>query len=106
MTPNAIPADPYNLADHLASACREAGLSADALSPTRVRASRPTSGRSMAEIIRIMPDETEGLSFYWSSDERLGAAADIDGAVASIKQRITSPGSSGEGDGDDSQGDR
>ncbi|MCO6004437.1 hypothetical protein NE236_05525 [Actinoallomurus purpureus] len=51
----------------------------------------PNTHVGLAEIIKIMPDEGEVLSFYWSWDERICPASDIDGAVASIKHVVTPP---------------
>jgi hypothetical protein len=91
MTPSGIPEDPHDLAERLVRACHEQGLSADVLSPTRVRASLPFAHPHLAEVIRIMPDEDEVLSLYWSWDERICTASDIDKAVVSIKHVVTPP---------------
>ncbi|MEV5708793.1 hypothetical protein [Actinoallomurus sp. NPDC052274] len=86
-----VPEDAHTVADRLARACRVEGLSADVLGPTRVRACVPKTHAGLAEIIKIMPDEGEVLSFYWSWGERICPASDIAGAVAAIKHVVTPP---------------
>jgi hypothetical protein len=86
-----IPEDVHVLVERLVRACREAGLSADVLSPTRIRACVPNTSPHLAEIIKVRPDESEVLSFYWSWDERICPAADIDGAVTAVKHVVTPP---------------
>jgi hypothetical protein len=85
------PEDVHVLTERLVRACREAGLSADVLSPTRIRACVPSAHPHLAEIIKVRPDENEVLSFYWSWDERICPAVEIDTAVASIKHVVTPP---------------
>lgn len=85
----AIPEDVHVIAERLVGACREAGLSAEIISPTRIRAWVPKANSHLAEIIKIRPDENEVLSFYWSWDEPICPAAQIDTAVTRIKHVVT-----------------
>ncbi|MEV0401244.1 hypothetical protein [Actinoallomurus sp. NPDC050550] len=83
------PEEVHVIAERLEKACREAGLSAEVLGPTRIRAWVPNANPHLAEIIKIRPDENEVLSFYWSWDERICPAAEIDTAVTRIKHVVT-----------------
>jgi hypothetical protein len=91
MAPNVTPEEPHEVAARLAQACREQGLRADVLGPTRVHASMPDGHARLAEVVRIMPDEQETLSLYWSWGERICPAADIPTAVKVIKHVVTPP---------------
>ena len=75
----------------LARSCKAAGLSADVLAPTRVRARVPNTHSGLSEVITIMPDEDEVLSLYWSWGERIGPVAEMDKAVTAIKHVVTPP---------------
>lgn len=90
-THDGIPEDAHALAERLARSCEAAGLVAEVLAPTRVRAYMPGANGRLAEVIRIMPDEAEALSFFWSWGERICPVAEIDRAVASIKHVVTPP---------------
>jgi hypothetical protein len=91
MTPNVTPEDTHVIAARLVQACRDKGLSATVMSPTRVWASMPDGHARLAETIRIMPDEQETLSLYWSWGERICPAEDIATAVKAIKHVVTPP---------------
>lgn len=91
MSPNAVPEDPHTIADRLAKACQAQGLNAAILSPTRVNVSLPKAHHHLAEIIKIMPDEDESLALWWSWEERICPATEIDKAVTSIKHVVTPP---------------
>jgi hypothetical protein len=91
MSPSVISEDPHTIAERLAKACRAQGLSTAVLSPTRVKVSLPKSHHDLAEVIKIMPDETEYLALYWSWNERICAATEIETAVKSIKHVVTPP---------------
>lgn len=75
--------------DRLAEACRKEGLIADVLGPASVKAYVPTAHAHLAEIIKIKPDDNGTLSLYWSWDERICSADELDTAVASIKHVVT-----------------
>jgi hypothetical protein len=85
------PEDVHTVADRLARACKAAGLGAEVLAPTRVRAFLPKANAHLAEIITIMPDRDETLSLFWSWGERIGPATEIDRAVTAIKRVVTPP---------------
>lgn len=86
-----VPEDAHTIADRLARSCEAAGLSAEVLAPTRVRARMPNTHAGLSEVIKIMPDESEVLSLYWSWGERICPVAEMDKAVTAIKHVVTPP---------------
>jgi hypothetical protein len=81
--------DVETLVVQLAENCRDAGLHADVVAPTRVRVSFPGAPSRLAETIRCMPDRRERLCWWWSWNEPIGPATDIAGAVRVIAHVVT-----------------
>jgi hypothetical protein len=81
--------DVETLVAHLAEGCREAGLDADVVAPTRVRVSFPGASSRLAETIRCMPDRRERLCWWWSWNEPICPATDLADAVRVIAHVVT-----------------
>jgi hypothetical protein len=78
-----------SLVSELAAKCREAGLEASVIAPTRLHVSRPGADSRLAEIIRCMPDGSERLTWWWSWNEPICPATDMTEAVRIITYVVT-----------------
>ena len=90
MTMNAAD-DVHELAGKLTRACQEAGLDAQQYGPTRVYVHAPGTSNHLAEIVTAKPDENERLFWWWSWDEPICGAEEIEKAVQIIKHVVSVP---------------
>lgn len=69
----------------LDKACRGMGLETKILEPsTKIRINVPHGDARMAEVVTLKPDTQDVLCFWWSWDEAICPADDIDYAVKMI----------------------
>ncbi|MCO6004442.1 hypothetical protein NE236_05550 [Actinoallomurus purpureus] len=79
----------HRLMYRLADACRQRGLDALQLAPTRVRVSPPDAAHpEMTEIITLKADEEGRLFFHWSWDEKICPADELEWAAHVIKNVV------------------
>lgn len=81
--------DPAELIKRVVNACQDAGLEAVVLAPTRVRVNVLAGTSRTAEIITLKPDADEVACWWWSWNEPICPAADIDHAVAAIAHVVS-----------------